>query len=996
MRMGLVVKVVVLVVLSLSIVASVWAQSGSTTGSIIGTVTDSQGLVLPETAITIRELKTNLTRTLVTDEKGAYRIIQLTPGRYQLTVTATGFQPEKANIDVQLGVTTLTQFVLRVSDVNDVVEVTAATLVDQRKTENSTNIDRGRIDNLPINRRNFLDFTLITPGVVRDRVPAQGVGLSSGLSFNGQPARGNNITIDGLDNNDIGLGAVRSTYSQDAVQEFQVVGDSYSAEFGRAIGGVVNIVTRGGGNEYHGNLFFFNRNDETSARDVFSASEPNYKQYQFGTTLHGPIKKDKIFFFSSFERLSIKQSNIVTLSDQTVSSARRLGFNINNGPVPFALNTTSLLGRLDTRFSPQDTLYLRYNFGGTYNGALEPFGGLVGETNGGILTLEDNTFAASNLYINSGLNLINETRFLYARRNQDIVSIGDEPQVNIVAPEGLAVFGREVILPQPRLGSTYQFVDNVTLTRGRHEIKFGGDLLYFKLGDRTRQPLFAGGFAVFLPINFSALSGIPGLPSFGAPEAFDPGLRTPEQRSFLVLLSSLLPSMSPGFPRNLPLVDLSLPVVYVQGFGDPRVSFNQKLFSLFLQDDIKVSPNLLVKVGGRYDLTRASFMPKNNGNFSPRIAVSYRPARFSNLNLRAAYGVFFSTPLSALSAIIDLTSISKAVQVAVLPFPFSILPFSMPGHRFPQSNAVPSDIPLRQQFSQVFTYEPNLRNSYTQQVRAGFDYLFSRKTQLSLSYGYVRGNKLVSVRNINPVVRPIPGNPLDSQLTGRRLPDQGEIFEFASAYDSYYHSLTATLAQRFTDQFNILAHYTLSKTIDNFIDIVPTIQEAQDPLNIANERGLSLQDVRHRFVFSGIWDLNYARLSFLRGFQISTILNVESGKPFNLLAGTDLNMSSDNPPGDRPAGIGRNAGITPGFANLDLRLTRTVTIKERFSLQGIFEVFNLFNRVNISEIDRIYPPDQQGRFSLPRQENGRFIATRDRFRNAFAPRQIQFGFRLSF
>src|SRR5262249_24911337 len=152
----------------------------------------------------------------------------------------------------------------------------------------------------------------------------------------------------------------------------------------RALGGIVNIVTRGGSNEYHGNFFSFIRNDGTSARDVFAPFKPEYKQYQLGAVLSGPIKKDRFFFFGSFERLSIKQNNFVTISDQSVRAANRQGFVLRNGPVPFSVGTTPVLGRLDARLAQNDTLYVRYNFGGTYNGALEPFGGLIGETNGGV------------------------------------------------------------------------------------------------------------------------------------------------------------------------------------------------------------------------------------------------------------------------------------------------------------------------------------------------------------------------------------------------------------------------------------------------------------------------------------------------------------------------------------------------------------------------------------------------------------------------------------
>ncbi|MBK7991862.1 MAG: hypothetical protein IPK14_00190 [Blastocatellia bacterium] len=157
-----------------------------------------------------------------------------------------------------------------------------------------------------------------------------------------------------------------------------------------------------------------------------------------------------------------------------------------------------------------------------------------------------------------------------------------------------------------------------------------------------------------------------------------------------------------------------------------------------------------------------------------------------------------------------------------------------------------------------------------------------------------------------------------------------------------------------------------------------------------------MQDVRSRFVFSGLFDLDYKNNPVLKNTQISAILNLESGRPYNLLAGQDLNLNGDNPPGDRPAFLGRNTGITPGFANLDLRLTKNFTFKESIRIETFFEAFNIFNRVNISEIDRVFTADKQGNFNLPPKQGSRFAVTPDRFRNAFTPRQFQFGLRINF
>lgn len=980
---------------------SSYAQSGSTTGMVIGTVKDEQGASLVNANVTVRQIETNLIRTTQVGEDGAYRFIQLVPGNYEIKVELQGFQPKTENIVVTIGTTILANFNLNVGDVaGDVVVITANSSIDNSKTESSTNIDGQSIDNLPINRRDFTQFTLTSPRATVDRTPKQGVTDTSGISFNGQSARINNITIDGLDNNDPFAGTVRSTFGQDAVQEFQVVSDSYSAEFGRALGGIINIVTKGGGNDLHGRIFFFNRNDSINTRDVFAPFKPPYKQYQFGGSLSGPIKHDKLFYFTSFERLSVKQNNFVTISNSTIAATNRVGFDLRNGPIPFALDSTQFLGRFDAKLAPNDTFFVRYNRSGTYNGQLEPFGGLIAETNGGAQRLKDQTFAVTNTYLNNHLNLVNETRFLYSRRDQFVDPLGEGPQVALFAPEGRITFGRGTFLPQTRQERIYHIVNTSTLSRGVQQIKFGIDYLYNLFPSATNVPIFPGGLTFFTPLDFAALLGNPAFPAFTALEAFDPSLRSPVQRQFLTALAPQLPVAAPGFPANVPLADLSLPQVYAQGFGDTRLRLPQRSFSAFIQDDIKVRPNLLVKLGVRYDINRIDQQPRNNGNFSPRIAFSYNPAFLPRVNVHASYGIFFSG--------LQVTGASTAVQtlgtgvakIPVLPFPFSVLAFAQPGHHFPAGDNLPPGVQLIPQLSQTYTYAPDLRNSYTQQATFGFDYQINKTTAVSINYDYVRGNKLFSNRNINPVVRPIPGDALNSQIFGRVDPTQGNIFEFESSFDSYYNGLTVSILRRFSNHVGLNAHYTFSKAIDDFTDFRTDLQEIINPLRISDERALSLQDARSRFVLSGIWDLNYTKNKFLTGFQISTIISLNSGQPFNLLTGVDQDLNADNPPGDRPliggVPIGRNLGIMPGYANTDIRLSRLVKIGETVEVQGFMEVFNLFNRTNISDLNRIYPPDAFGNVMLPPKDGNRFTATRDRFISAFPSRVIQFGFRLSF
>lgn len=1002
-------KIIVFAIASISLLlvltadSLVFAQAGATSSTIVGTVYDQQNAVIPGANVVAKNINTNDIREVMSNEDGVYSVQQLRPGQYEVMIKAEGFKPLILRVELDLGVSAKVDVNLKIDIDSQVIEVRGSTLVQEGKTESSINQDKNRIDGLPINRRSFLDFALTSPRVTNNRTPAQGITSASGLSFNGQSGRRNNITIDGVDNNSVGTGSVRATFSQDAVQEFQVLSDSFSAEFGRAIGGVVNIVTKGGANEFHGNAFFIDRNDKISARDAFSPFKPRFSQYQPGITLSGPIKKDKLFFFTSFERLSVKQNNFITISDSTIAAIRNQGFLINNGPVPFSLATTTFLARADLKLTPNDTLYFRYNYGGEYDGNFEPVGGLTAGTSTQVHKVQENAIALNNTYVSAPLNLVNETRFLYSNRSRTAQGVVDGPQSVIVAPDGVVRFG-----PSPSstpffaTERAYQFVDNVSLSRGRNQIKAGIDLYYFHTPGRSfsLQP-FATPLIPFLSIDFPTITGNNALPVFSAIQAFDPGQRTPQQLAFLMLLTNIAPGMFPGFPANFPFATSPLPSIYQQSFGDGHAKLIEKSFSGFVQDDIKVNPNLLVKLGLRYDINRLAAYPKNNGDFSPRVAFSYTPNKVKNLHAHGAYGIFFAREFVGFSGAVEVTQ-SQAVKISAFPFPFSALLFSLPGHSIADSSKYPSNFQFVPQLSTVFEYDKNIRSNYAHEVSFGLDYYLNSNTAVSVNYNWVRGLKLFEERNINPVIRP-EGNQINAFLRGRVDPTRGDVIQYASNGDSYYHAVTFSAERRFAKNFNFLAAYTISKAIDDFFDVrVDLTNGPVDPFNTRGERGLSTQDVRQRFVFSGVWNLNYSKNIFLRDYVISTIITANAGIPFNLLAGVDLNQTGDAPPSDRPTiggvSLGRNVGIQPGFAATDLRLTRRIPIKEKYVIEGFVEGFNIFNRTNISQVDNTFSPDAQGKFSLPANTgaNGRYKATPDRYRNAFAPRELQFGVRVSF
>ncbi len=974
--------------------------AGATSAALSGSVKDTTGAVIAGARVQVKSQATGLERDATSNELGGFLFNLLPPGEYEVKIEADGFNPQVRHLQLSLGQTVKLDAEMLAGGGQEVIEITGATpILEPDKTEVSTVIDRQRIENLPINRRNFLDFSLTTPGVNIDVLPVQGPAAASGLSFNGQTPRQNNITIDGLDNNDLGSSSVRSTFSQDAVQEFQVVSNSFSAEYGRALGGIVNIVTRSGTNEFHGSAFLFNRNKSLNARNAFARTNPPFSQYQYGFTLGGPIQKNKHFFFTSFERLNVTATNFVTISDMAVASLNRLGFPTKNGDIPFEQVNNTLLISTRSQLSNKDTLSLRYNFSRGRDENLQPFGGLVARTTGGIGLLRDDAIAVSNTAVFSP-KLVLESRFLYARRNQVIDSLDPNagPLLNIFADEGQIFAGRDTLLPQPRLENIYQAFSNISYSTSRQSIKAGFDLYFVKSpAKETALPVLYGGLAVFQPIDFAQQTGIPGLPFISALQNFDPSLRTPAQKSFLNFAFGTVP----GFGA---VGDLPLPAAFVQGFGNPFASLSSNYISFFAQDDIKVKSNLTLKLGGRYDREGLDKpFPDTSGNhFSPRIALAWSPGKSNRLSVHAAYGLFYGvSQLGTIFAAKIVDGVRTKTAVLILGDPTRpgqtainqalIKAFAQAGRRFPENGQFPAELASSVFPVRSFVPDPNFKNAYAHQASLGFDYSFNSNTSLSVNYQLVRGLHLLISRNINPIVRPDLGDP-----AGRVFPDRGDVFSFEGGGDSYYHGVSFTLNRRLAKHVGGLVTYTYSKALDNFVDFQAEQEETNNSLNLRGERGYSVNDVRHRFVASGTWDLDYTKNIFLKDFQLSAIITLNSGRPFNLLAGVDLNQNGDNPPGDRPAGIARNQGIAPSFSSFDVRLTRELHIKDKYQLNLTFEAFNLFNKVNVLSLNRVYSPNPDGSFNLPPKENGRYIATPDRYRDAAAARQLQIGVRFSF
>src|SRR5712692_8033579 len=300
--------------LGLMLLAGGVAGAQVNTVDLSGQVLDPQGLAVPGAKVAVRNLATGATRSAETDQSGRYRIVGLPPGRYELTVDGGKGLAKLVNPELVLtiGQSAELDAHLQLQSGAETITVSEATeLIETRRTSVAETVDQRRIANLPINGRNYINFTLTTSQAARSSAPSIGAAPDSGINMSGQRGRSNQVSVDGADATDSSVNGVRATVSQEAVQEFQIIVSNYMPEFGRATGGVINIVTRGGSNDFHGNVFGFLRHKSIQARNPFSVSVDSagnavpvkqpFTRVQAGATLGGPIVKDKTFYFFSYE-----------------------------------------------------------------------------------------------------------------------------------------------------------------------------------------------------------------------------------------------------------------------------------------------------------------------------------------------------------------------------------------------------------------------------------------------------------------------------------------------------------------------------------------------------------------------------------------------------------------------------------------------------------------------------------------------------------------------
>jgi len=925
--------------------------TGTTTADLRGLVVDEAGSALPGASITVTSQDAGFSRQATSDAGGAFAIRLLPPGLYRVSASLRGMRAaDVPNVHLSVGATTTLELRLEPSEVAEAVLVTAeTTLIDRSSTELSKTVGEAKIRNLPINQRNFLEFALTTPGVTVGRGPQSGAFPTSGISINGQSPRYNNIVVDGLDNNDSAVGSVRSAISQDAVREYQVIQSPFPAEYGKAAGGVVNVVTRSGSNEWHGSAFAFFRDESLSADNFLTGTTTPFQQTQYGATLSGPILRDRLFFFAAAERLEVADANVVTISDADVAMIRSSGFDVRNGAVPFDRNGTTYLGKLDLLPSPSNALSLRGTYGRALDENQQPWGGLVARSNGGVRNIEDAAVALAGTSILTA-SLSNELRALYADRSHrlDSLDASRSPQVGIL---GVATFGTQLALPQPRDTQVYEIFDAISWFGGRSAYKAGFDYTHTAFAG-SLTATFAGGY------TFSAQAeGPPGVPAGGlrAIDAFTAGL----------------------------------PNSFVQGFGDPHWEGTASALGAFVQGEWNLTDRLLLRLGLRYDYEKpADPLPSDTNNWAPRFSFSWAGSDAWRLRggLGRFYGVaaMFSALAIGVNNGIQTTNANRTLLGSSAELSPAV-PWRLPGRRFPDPASARADL-LPQSVTRPAGCEgampPNLDlegcaqfdSAYTDQANLGFEIEIGPRLLFNADYVYARGRNILASRQINPLIDRGP----------RPNPAFAGILLDSASGNSWYNGVTAGLQTRSGGPFEMSAFYTYADARDDYIDWLHPFQ-LQDPLNPQDERGPSIHVPRHKATLTAIYTTTGRRLPwYARDWTVATIATFISGRPFNVLAGFDRNRNGDSA-SDRPAGVSRNSGQLPNYFDVDLRIARTVPVGP-VALEATLDVFNLLNRKNVLEVNGVRYQNFQ---LVPNPQFGAPTIVAD-------PRRIQFGLRASF
>ena len=1015
-----------------------WSQTS--VASLNGTVLDESGGTVSGATISLREMDRNTMYSATSDQSGYYAIPNLPPGRYELKAEFKGFSKyTQTGTILSVGQTATVNITLKVeAHGEEVIVSTEAPTIEPTKTEISQVIDTKQINDLPISGRLFTDFALLTAGVATGRTSLQSTITefeSTRVSFGGMRDLSNEITVDGADNVNTVTGSQRSTPPQESVQEFRVVNNGFGAEYGRALGGIVNIVTKSGGNEFHGTVYDYLQNNATDARSLLQPSpdDDTLRQNQFGASLGGPIEKDKFFFFTNYEGQRRAESPtfpgvFYQNLDLINESKAALGIAPENPNVLKTKDNDYGIIKADYQINSNNRLSLRYNIedgrdlnqlvGSTLDG-----GGIGAPSSGHNLFLRDQSLVGTVSTIIKP-NLVNSVLAQYARRHYNFPGVTGQPNLDI--PNTL-LFGHNFGVFDAIYESRFQLADNISWVKGNHVAKFGVDYNYVNnfviWPGFTPMRIVVPGLNCLVDFaNFvDTTADIPSNPadgqcptSTGFPTVPGPNPLDPLNGVPIVFWGAPVGS-APNPPSGQLPTPPPIPTNWQHAYLPSETrNFSETLdhayYGFYAQDQWRVKPSLTVNYGIRYDFESGlskQINPHYNG-VQPRLGLAWSPN--NKTVVRAGAGLFddrynlsflFITqpqrpviiPGETLPGIRQGANTATWVLNQLTPGPLAGPPtFLLP------ANAAATLVTTGQVPDQFITgpcppsctagagmVQHNSKIPYSEQANLEIDREIGHGLTVSAGYLWVAAHHLVRASNLN-VCPPNPFGTTLPQITvptispgipnclptppppagwpagkayfgaagvpggGAAYDNAGLLYSTDNTGNSVYNGLTLQVTERAGQYFSLNANYTFSHTLDDgtFTTFVST---PQDLYNRGLERANSNQDVRQRFVtnFTGTTPIH----SILRNFSMSSIVTLQTGRPFTMFVGFDANGDT-NPVTDRVGNLGRNTYYGDPLYSWDLRISRYFQIRERLRLDLMVDAFDLLNRPNVDEVTSVY------------------------------------------
>ncbi|MBV8224521.1 MAG: TonB-dependent receptor [Verrucomicrobia bacterium] len=959
--------------------------SVETTGIIEGTVEDSSGAVVSGVAVTVKDEQTGHVESVVTGGLGRFAFPNLAVGTYDLTAEQAGFKksvqlgiPLRVAEDVNLLV------VLQVGKVTSEVVINApVTNVDTKDLTIGKVIETRSLTDLPLNGRNYMQLTTLVPGSVpsvgyaepaNPQIPG---GVNITPQVNGGRIEANNFLLDGGDNNEPFLASAAVVPSVEAIQEFKMQTNLYTAEFGGGGGAIVNVLTKSGTNEVHGSVYEFLRNDAFDAHNFFSPTVSVLKRNQFGVSLGAPIRKNRTFVFGNYEGFLEHQApthdatvptllerqgdfsqsavkptdpstgqafpgNVIPADRLSAISQKLLpyypapnrGSDISSSSPLQPERTDQVLVKLDHQLTNKDDVTARYVFqhgDRTFDFVPSLLGSIdVPDFPGKDEFLFQNAGLANSFVFSPAI--VNEAHFGYNRAvlhaataqfHIDARGLGftfpvtaSFANIPLISVSGFTSIGTSNFFNTDKTNNIFVFEDNLSISRGRHLIRAGFHVGSTQVNAATLT-LYSGGY------------------------------------------------LFAGAFTGSPLADFLLgdPFLFLQVGGDGTRDFRNREYTYFLQDSFAVTPHLTIFLGLRHEIFNPIFdnglrmstfrpgrqsvvrptvptdvlfpgdpgissstYPRDWKDLGPRVGIAWDPFSDGKTSVRVGYGIYYKPPVTFV--VFQTVTAPSILNVSLLTAPSYADPF-LGNSPFKSGNKV---LPVGPG-TQVNFLDPNLRTPYTQHYSLGIQRAIRRNYVLEVDYVGTKGTRLIGPVDVNPPVF-IPGASTAANINSRR-PYQpwGQLWEGCSCFSSSYNSLQASLNKHWSKGFSLLASYTYSKSIDYFSvsqfdwtsDGEPARISAANPRDVAAERGDSTFDVPHRFVASFVWELPFFKAAsevlqknLLSGWQVNGILQVQSGRPFTVYDPSDPNIDGET--SDRPNLIGNP--FPSGF---------TRTLKEDFN-----------------------------------------------------------------